>query len=84
MRGSTSPLFTGQITGSYKKVDQRTPMGRMQHAAPQRFQVGDHIEVRIESDHPALKGLHASTEVVWIADQPGGQQKFGLRVLAMH
>ena len=33
---------------------------------------------------PALKGLHASTEVVWIADQPGGQQKFGLRILAMH
>ncbi|MCE5979689.1 PilZ domain-containing protein [Pseudomonas sp. JR33AA] len=58
--------------------------GGMQVQAPQRFVVGDLIEVRIDSDHPALKGLHASTEVVWIADQPGGQQKFGLRILAMH
>ncbi|MGY4523258.1 PilZ domain-containing protein [Pseudomonas sp. UBA4617] len=55
----------------------------MQVQAAQRFQVGDRIEVRIESEHPALKGLHASTEVVWIADQPDGQQKFGLRILAM-
>ncbi|MCG8294295.1 MULTISPECIES: PilZ domain-containing protein [Pseudomonas] len=56
----------------------------MQVQAPQRFQVGDHLEVRIDSDHPALKGLHASTEVVWIADQSGGEQKLGLRILAMH
>ncbi|HEN8712486.1 TPA: PilZ domain-containing protein [Pseudomonas putida] len=56
----------------------------MQVRAPQRFEVGDTLEVRIDSDHPALKGLHASTAVVWIADQPGGQQKFGLRILAMH
>ncbi|QVM89825.1 PilZ domain-containing protein [Pseudomonas entomophila] len=56
----------------------------MQVQAPQRFQVGDCLEVRIDSDHPALKGLHASTEVVWIADQPGGEQKLGLRILAMH
>jgi len=33
---------------------------------------GDFIRMRID------------TAVVWIADQPGGQQKFGLRVLAMH
>ncbi|GHS83383.1 pilus assembly protein [Pseudomonas sp. PAGU 2196] len=58
--------------------------GGMQVQAPQRFQVGDTLEVRIDSDHKALKGLHASTEVVWIADQPDGQQKFGLRILAMH
>ncbi|CAK16419.1 PilZ domain-containing protein [Pseudomonas entomophila] len=56
----------------------------MQVQAPQRFQVGDQLEVRIDSDHPALKGLHASTEVVWIADQSGGEQKLGLRILAMH
>lgn len=56
----------------------------MQVQAAQHFQVGHRIEVRIESEHPALKELHASTEVVWIADQPGGQQKFGLRILAMH
>ena len=38
--------------------------GGMQVQAPQRFQVGDTLEVRIDSDHKALKGLHASTEVV--------------------
>ena len=58
--------------------------GGMQVQAPEHFQVGQQLEVRIDSDHPALKGLHASTEVVWIADQPGGQQKFGLKILAMH
>ena len=58
--------------------------GGLQVQAPQRCQVGDTLEVRIDSDHPALKGLHASTEVVWIADQPDGRQKFGLRILAMH
>jgi len=56
----------------------------MQVQAPLRFQVGDRLEVRIDSDHTALAGLHASTEVVWIADQPGGAQRFGLRILAMH
>ncbi|MDF9620037.1 PilZ domain-containing protein [Pseudomonas entomophila] len=56
----------------------------MQVQAPHRFQVGDRLEVRIDSELPALKGLHASTEVVWIADQPGGEQKLGLRILAMH
>ncbi|MDR2307089.1 MAG: PilZ domain-containing protein [Paucimonas sp.] len=56
----------------------------MQIEAPQRFKVGDQIDVRIDSEHPALKDLQASTEVVWIADQPGGAQKFGLRILAMH
>ncbi|MBI6940117.1 PilZ domain-containing protein [Pseudomonas putida] len=58
--------------------------GGMQVQAGQHVQVGEHLEVRIDSDHPALEGLHASTEVVWIADQPGGQQKLGMRVLAMH
>ncbi|MBA1202055.1 PilZ domain-containing protein [Pseudomonas capeferrum] len=56
----------------------------MQVQAPRQYQVGDRIEARIDSDHPALSGLHASTEVVWIADQPNDQQKFGLRILAMH
>ncbi|MGF6591117.1 PilZ domain-containing protein [Pseudomonas sp. 2835] len=55
----------------------------MQVQAPQPFTVGDKLEVRIDSDHPALKGLEASTEVVWIADQPEGQQKLGLRILSM-
>ncbi|MFV3405871.1 MULTISPECIES: PilZ domain-containing protein [Pseudomonas] len=56
----------------------------MQVSAPQRFQVGDQLDVHISSDIQALSGLHASTEVVWIADQPDGAQKFGLRILAMH
>ncbi|UVM54313.1 PilZ domain-containing protein [Pseudomonas sp. B21-012] len=55
----------------------------MQVQAPQPFTVGDQLEVRIDSDHPALKGLEASTEVVWIADQPEGKQKLGLRILSM-
>ncbi|WP_433884911.1 PilZ domain-containing protein [Pseudomonas vranovensis] len=55
----------------------------MQVQAPQPFTVGDQLEVRIDSDHPALKGLEASTEVVWIADQQDGKQKLGLRILSM-
>lgn len=55
----------------------------MQVEAPKRFQVGDRLEVTIDSELPTLAGLKASTEVVWIADQPGGAQKFGLRILQM-
>jgi hypothetical protein len=45
--------------------------------------VGDKISVRIESDHAALKGLEAETEVVWIADIDEVGQKLGLTILAM-
>ncbi|MFP5429277.1 MAG: PilZ domain-containing protein [Gammaproteobacteria bacterium] len=76
-----SLLHAGQVIAA---VCVDLSSGGMQIKAPQRYQVGDQIEVSIDSDHAALKGLHASTEVVWIADQPGGQQKFGLRILAMH
>lgn len=76
-----SLLHAGQVIAA---VCLDLSSGGLQVRAAERFQVGDPIEVRIDSDHPALKGLHASTEVVWIADQPGGQQKFGLRILAMH
>ncbi|MBV4534173.1 PilZ domain-containing protein [Pseudomonas farsensis] len=55
----------------------------MQVEAPKRFQVGDKLEVKIDSEFSALSGLEATTEVVWIADQPGGAQKFGLRILQM-
>ncbi|WP_327438351.1 PilZ domain-containing protein [Pseudomonas donghuensis] len=55
----------------------------MQVQAPHPFKVGDRLEVRIDSEHQALEGLEASTEVVWIADQPGGEQKLGLRILSM-
>ncbi|GGU56793.1 pilus assembly protein [Pseudomonas laurentiana] len=56
----------------------------LQVQAPRSFKVGDALEVRIDSDHPALKGLEASTRVVWIADQAEGQQKLGLRIIEMH
>ncbi|KIU42715.1 MULTISPECIES: PilZ domain-containing protein [Pseudomonas] len=55
----------------------------MQVQAAKTFQVGDNLSVSIDSDHPSLKGLHATTQVVWIADQPQGQQKLGLKILAM-
>jgi hypothetical protein len=55
----------------------------MQIQAPRTFQVGDKISVRIDSEHAALKGLEADTEVVWIADIDGGEQKLGLTILAM-
>ena len=55
----------------------------MQVEAPQSFKVGDRINVRIESDHAALKGLEADTEVVWVKDQDGGSQKLGLTILRM-
>jgi Tfp pilus assembly protein PilZ len=55
----------------------------MQIQAPRSFRVGDKISVRIESDHAALKGLEAETEVVWVADVEGDEQKLGLTILAM-
>jgi hypothetical protein len=39
--------------------------------------------VRIDSEHAALKGLEADTEVVWVKDQDGGSQKLGLTILKM-
>jgi hypothetical protein len=55
----------------------------MQIKASRSFKVGDRISVRIESDHPALKGLEADTEVVWVADVQGDVQKLGLTILKM-
>jgi hypothetical protein len=55
----------------------------MQIQASRSFKVGDRISVRIESDHPALKGLEADTEVVWVADVQGDVQKLGLTILKM-
>ncbi|RRV07274.1 PilZ domain-containing protein [Pseudomonas sp. v388] len=56
----------------------------MQVQAPRSFTIGDKLSVRIESDHPALAGLEAETEVVWVNDLDGGGQKLGLSILAMH
>lgn len=55
----------------------------MQVQAPRTFQVGDRLKVRIDSDHPALKGLEAETEVVWLTDQDDGGQKLGLSIVSM-
>lgn len=55
----------------------------MQVQAPRRFQVGDKLSVRIDSDHAALKGLEAETEVVWATDEPEGGQKLGLSIVSM-
>ncbi|QAY85201.1 PilZ domain-containing protein [Pseudomonas arsenicoxydans] len=55
----------------------------MQVEAPRLFKVGDRLSVRIDSDHAALKGLEADTEVVWVKEQDGGSQKLGLTILKM-
>ncbi|MGF0237104.1 PilZ domain-containing protein [Rhodococcus sp. IEGM1300] len=55
----------------------------MQVEAPRRFHVGDLLNVRIDSDHAALKGLEADTKVVWVKEQDGGSQKLGLTILKM-
>jgi hypothetical protein len=53
----------------------------MQLQAPRLFKVGDRLNVRIDSDHTALKGLEADTEVVWVKEQDDGSQKLGLTIL---
>ncbi|TFY91134.1 PilZ domain-containing protein [Pseudomonas kairouanensis] len=55
----------------------------MQVQAPRQFQVGDRLTVRIDSEHAALKGLEADTEVVWVKGADDGQH-LGLRILKMH
>ena len=54
----------------------------MQVQAPRQFNVGDRLTVRIDSEHAALKGLEADTEVVW-AKTVGDEQQLGLKILNM-
>ncbi len=54
----------------------------MQVQAPRQFEVGDQLTVRIDSEHAALAGLEADTEVVW-AKNDGERQHLGLRILKM-
>ncbi|MBU6960923.1 PilZ domain-containing protein [Pseudomonas sp. CVAP len=56
----------------------------MQVRASRSFQVGDKLNVRIDSEHAALKGLEAETEVVWITQQDTDGQKLGLTILKMN
>ncbi|MBH8610527.1 MULTISPECIES: PilZ domain-containing protein [Pseudomonas] len=55
----------------------------MQLQARRSFGVGDRLLVRIESEHAALKGLEADTEVVWVKALEDGNQKLGLTILRM-
>lgn len=55
----------------------------MQLQAQRSFRVGDRLLVRIESEHVALKGLEADTEVVWVKEPEDGNQKLGLTILRM-
>ena len=55
----------------------------MQLQAQRSFRVGDRLLVRIESEHVALKGLEADTEVVWVKELEDGNQKLGLTILRM-
>jgi hypothetical protein len=52
--------------------------------ASRAFKVGDKLSVRIDSEHSALKGLEAETEVVWLADLEEGGQKIGLTIISMN
>jgi hypothetical protein len=56
----------------------------MQVQASRAFKVGDKLSVRIDSEHSALKGLEAETEVVWLADLEEGGQKLGLTIISMN
>lgn len=56
----------------------------MQVQATRSFLVGDRLSVRIDSEHAALKGLEAETEVVWVHQQDAGGQKLGLTILRMN
>ncbi|MCP1479803.1 hypothetical protein J2Y88_002114 [Pseudomonas chlororaphis] len=39
--------------------------------------------MRIDSEHAALRGLEADTEVVWVTELEGNGQKLGLTILKM-
>ncbi|WP_141064534.1 PilZ domain-containing protein [Pseudomonas lactucae] len=54
----------------------------MQVQAPRQFTVGDLLTVRIDSEHAALAGLEADTQVVW-AKTAGDEQQLGLKILKM-
>ncbi|BBP71938.1 pilus assembly protein [Pseudomonas sp. Seg1] len=55
----------------------------MQVEAPRQFAVGDRLSVRIDSEHAALSGLEAETEVVWVKAQDDKTQRLGLTILQM-
>jgi hypothetical protein len=74
-------LYAGQIIPA---VCVDLSSSGMQVQVPRSFKVGDKLSVRIDSEHLALKGLEAETEVVWLADQDEGGQKLGLTIISMN
>ncbi|MBK5540159.1 PilZ domain-containing protein [Pseudomonas sp. TH05] len=56
----------------------------MQVQATRSFKVGDRLSVRIDSEHTALRGLEAETEVVWVTELQDHTQKLGLTILKMN
>ena len=74
-------LYAGQIIPA---VCVDLSSSGMQVEAPRAFKIGDKLSVRIDSDHAALKGLEADTEVVWMTDQDEGGQKLGLTIISMN
>ncbi|MDB5983792.1 MAG: hypothetical protein JWQ69_4807 [Pseudomonas sp.] len=74
-------LYAGQIIPA---VCVDLSSSGMQVQVPRSFKVGDKLSVRIDSEHSALKGLEAETEVVWLADQDEGGQKLGLTIISMN
>jgi hypothetical protein len=74
-------LYAGQIIPA---VCVDLSSSGMQVQAARAFKVGDKLSVRIDSEHTALKGLEAETEVVWLADQEEGGQKLGLTIISMN
>ncbi|MDB6141625.1 MAG: hypothetical protein JWP80_669 [Pseudomonas sp.] len=74
-------LYAGQIIPA---VCVDLSSSGMQVQVPRSFKVGDKLSVRIDSEHSALKGLEAETEVVWLVDQEEGGQKLGLTIISMN
>ncbi|WP_397452724.1 PilZ domain-containing protein [Pseudomonas sp. NA-150] len=74
-------LYAGQIIPA---VCVDLSSSGMQVQAPRSFKIGDKLSVKIDSEHSALKGLEAETEVVWLANTDDGGQKLGLTILSMN
>jgi c-di-GMP-binding flagellar brake protein YcgR len=55
----------------------------MQVVARTALQTGERLRVLIPSEHSALKGLDAQTEVVRVSQLDDGRQSLGLAILAM-
>ncbi len=55
----------------------------MQIVARTALQTGERLRVLIPSEHSALKGLDAQTEVVRVSRLDDGRQSLGLAILAM-